>query len=266
MVTIDLDSCTGCGVCMTRFAGYCIVSDNGKPKIDDSVCNECQKCIAICPRQAILMNGKPPVRIKEPCRIRSGDLKELYERRRSIKKFKKDGIARDILQDIAIVASYAPSQNKNIEIIIIDDNAQIDAIDCLAMKYVGRYYRLLFSVRILTKFFLMFSNSLGTVQRKMERDLLHEKHIVKENTQCLFVLVGDARTPVTESSAQYSVGNADLCRVPWHRELPDGLPQAGNQRHEGSEATAGNSEGTQGPRCAGGRVFERTYRQHSAGV
>ncbi|MGE5604490.1 MAG: 4Fe-4S binding protein, partial [Bacteroidota bacterium] len=35
--------------------GYCISSDSGYPVFDERVCNTCQKCVSICPSQAIMV-------------------------------------------------------------------------------------------------------------------------------------------------------------------------------------------------------------------
>ena len=153
--------------------------------------------------QAFLMNNTPPEKIKESQKIEPDALKELLICRRSIKKFKSDKVSRDILQEIASVAAYAPNQNKNIEIIIIDSDELINAIDSSAIKFIKLIYNLLFSVKLLTCIFQLFSDSLKTIKKKMEYDLFINKHIVKENTSGLFLLFGNPKEPVTENSAQY---------------------------------------------------------------
>lgn len=203
MISINFEKCKHCTVCINRFKGYCISNENGNPKIDYMICNQCQKCIAICPHQAILMNGKQPIKIEEPLRIVADDLKEFLKRRRSIKKFKDCKIPREVLLEIASVAKYAPNQNKNIEIIIIDDLELINKIDRSALKFVLRLYNIFFSMKFLTSFIQLFSDSLPTIKKKMEFDLHINKHVVKENTQGLYLLIGNPKVPVTESSAQY---------------------------------------------------------------
>lgn len=211
MVTIELEKCTHCGVCTSRFKGFCIGGEGGKPGIDYSVCNQCQKCVAICPSRAITMNGAQPDRLEGPSPVGHAELRELLRRRRSCKKFRAAKVPRDILLDIAGAASFAPNQNKNIEIVIVDDAAAVAAIDMASMKSVLRWYRLLFSVKPLAWFFGLFSRSLKVLRRKMELDLFERRCIVKENAACLFLTIGDARVPVTEESAQYLLGTMAVC-------------------------------------------------------
>lgn len=203
MVTINLDDCKKCGVCIERFKNYCISSRDGNPAIDYSLCNECQKCIAICPHQAIFMNGQKPEKINEPLNITSSDLRELLARRRSIKKFKDTPIPKELMLDIADIANYAPNQNKNIHIVLIDDNEMIEQINDSALRYVRRLYRLLFSIKPVTYFCQLFSKSLDVIKKKMEYELFFNKRIIKENTKGMIILVGNPKVPVTESSAQY---------------------------------------------------------------
>lgn len=203
MITIDNKKCRKCGVCIHRFMGYCINEENGYPVIDYSICNQCQKCIALCPHQAILMNGKSPFKIETPLEIRKEDIIDLLRRRRSIKKFKNEPIPKEVLSDLASAANYAPNQNKNIDMIIVDDKTLLNEIDASSIKYVKKMYRFLFSVKIMTGVFKLFSDSLDVIKRKMEYNIYGTKHVIKENTQALFILIGDTKVPVTESSAHY---------------------------------------------------------------
>jgi MinD superfamily P-loop ATPase len=55
MITVEQKSCTRCGICLKEFEGYCMSNDNGLPVIDRRICNLCQKCVAICPQQALIL-------------------------------------------------------------------------------------------------------------------------------------------------------------------------------------------------------------------
>ncbi len=203
MVTVDPEKCVKCGLCISRFAGYCISGDNGKPVIDYAICNQCQKCIAICPAQAFLMNNVPPKSIKAIPETAPDVLKEVLRRRRSIKKFKDKKIPESILRDIAGVAAYAPNQNKNIDIIIVNDRSLLEAVDQAALNFFGKIYNLLFSFKPFYKFIQLFSDSVQTIKKKMEYDLIRNRHILRENTGAIYLAVGNPHVPVTETSAQY---------------------------------------------------------------
>jgi len=203
MVTIDYKKCIKCGVCIARFEAYCISSEKKIPKIDYSLCNQCQKCISVCPIQAILMNNIIPERITEPVNIDADELIKLMGRRRSVKKFKKTKVPNTLLGKIAEAAKYAPNQNKNIEISVVNSDELLSEIDKAALKFVRLIYKLLFSAKPLIWLIGLFSNAAAVTKKKMEYDLFYNKHIIKENTSALFLLVGNPHTPTTQSSAQY---------------------------------------------------------------
>ena len=179
MITLDYKECTKCGICLTYLGGYCINEREGRLEIDYTVCNECQKCVAVCPSMAYMNNHTLPKRIKKPLPINEADFIDFLSRRRSIKHFKSKKISREVLKKLMVAASFAPTMNKNIEAVVIDD---ADIIQ-------------------------VFADTLPIIKRKMERDLVERGHIVKDNTQALILLLGKRRVPATENSAQYYLAN-----------------------------------------------------------
>jgi Fe-S-cluster-containing hydrogenase component 2 len=203
IVSLDADRCTGCGRCIERFKDYCISERNGLPVIDYQVCNTCQKCVAICPSQAFLVNNTPPEKINSTVALKSADLGDLLARRRSTKIFKERALSESTPQSIVDVSKYAPNQNKNISIIVITDREIINRIDRGALNLYERLYRILFSLKPCTFLLTLLVPNLFTIKRKMEYDIATRKQIIKPGTQTLILLVGNKRVPVTESSAQY---------------------------------------------------------------
>ncbi len=203
MVAIDKNICTKCGICLSAFEGYCINSSDCFPVINYSLCNQCQKCIALCPYQAISINGIFPEKISNSSKIGYKELISLLSFRQSTKSFKKQDIPHDIIETIARSAKYAPNQNKNIGILIVNDDSIIEHIDTAALQFFKRIYKIMFALKPVTFFIRLFVKSLPVIKKKMERDLFHNKHIVKMNTNALLLAVGEPRVPVTEMSAQY---------------------------------------------------------------
>ncbi|RPH26060.1 MAG: hypothetical protein EHM93_19725 [Bacteroidales bacterium] len=213
MITLDIEKCIQCGICISNFEGYCINNENGLPIIDYEICNQCQKCIALCPNQAILMNNVIPQKIIGFDKIGYDDLISLLKFRRSTKSFVQQDIPKDIIEKIANSAKYAPNQNKNIDILIINDPQIIKTIDKNALKFVKRWYGMMFSFKPVTGFISLFSKTLHVIKKKMARDLFIKQKVVKENTNVLLVAIGNPRMPVTEMSAQYLLGTMILSAV-----------------------------------------------------
>ena len=203
MVEVDAKRCTRCGLCLRLMKGYCISEREGMPVFDATLCNLCQKCVAICPGRAIMVNGVYPDPIRGALALDPADLISLYERRRSTKHFQDRQLPRQLIEQIVAVAKYAPNQNKNITLVVIDDAGLLADIEASAMCFVRKYYRLLFSCGALGAFFGLFARNLPTIKRKMEHDLLFRQRVLKDHTQALIIATGSRRTPVTEQSAPY---------------------------------------------------------------
>ena len=73
MITLDYKKCTECGICLTYLGGYCINEREGRLEIDYTICNECQKCIAVCPNMVYMNNNTLPKRIKKPLPINDAE-------------------------------------------------------------------------------------------------------------------------------------------------------------------------------------------------
>jgi len=185
-------------------------ADDRFPVIDRQICNQCQKCVAICPQQALLVDGVRPLRMTDERPVSPEALEALMARRRSIKRFADRPIPRALLERIAQSGRYAPNQYKNIDAIIVDDPLLLSEIDRGALGSVRRWYRILFGFRPLTWFCSLFSEDLFVIKKKMERDLFTRGRIMKPGTKALILLTGDPRVSMTRASAQYLLANMIL--------------------------------------------------------
>jgi nitroreductase len=150
-----------------------------------------------------LVNNTEPERIEGNETLEPEDLRRFLSRRRSAKIFKDEPLPKSAIQDVVSVAKYAPNQHKNIDAIVVTKTQTLVEIDRSALRFYNRIYNVIFSVKALTWILRLFSSDLHTIKRKMGYDLFVRKQILKPGTQALVVLAGNAKVPVTESSAQY---------------------------------------------------------------
>jgi len=204
-ISLDIDRCKKCGKCIERMKNYCIKSDNGYPVFDEKLCNTCQKCVAICPFQAIKVNNIYAEKIDIIKPIDPNQFESFLERRRSIKKFTVNKIPYEILHKIIGAAKYSPNQNKNISVLIITDRELINEIDKQAVKSIRKLYKIMFGIKIVEWIISLIYKDIQLIKAKMEHSGL--EHVVYENAQAIILVLGDKKIAVTESSSHYMLSS-----------------------------------------------------------
>lgn len=134
MIHIDPERCTACGACHRICPRYVpvVVEDpaarRGKRTIVSperaGVCIHCGHCAAVCPADAITVDGLPP-EAYVPLPVTAVDpdvLLGLMEKRRSIRRFKPDPVPREVLDRILEAAHRAPPATGKacVGVIVID--------------------------------------------------------------------------------------------------------------------------------------------------
>ena len=103
-ITFDQKLCIQCGRCVKTCAmGHLRMTDDG-PVIGRGACMGCLQCAAVCPRRAVLADGRPAVT------ERPGDpVEALVMSRRSVRHFKAEPPERELIAWALQRAGYAPS-------------------------------------------------------------------------------------------------------------------------------------------------------------
>jgi len=113
MVSINKDICIGCGKC----ADDCFMGDirmkNGKPSAHGLVCMECGHCLAVCPVNAITLDGYDMSEVSELSQINTLIDPDIYldhlRSRRSIRKFTSEDLTEDEVRKITEAGRYSPT-------------------------------------------------------------------------------------------------------------------------------------------------------------
>lgn len=126
---VDYSNCIECGLCAQE-CPVGIIGMDSKPfiaKEKETNCLQCQHCLAVCPTEAISILGKDP---KDSISVRgelpSPDAMErLIKTRRSIRRYKKENIDPQLIQELLETASYAPTgHNDNAVLFSVIDNRE----------------------------------------------------------------------------------------------------------------------------------------------
>ena len=138
-VSISRDDCTGCGLCVER----CVrcFSDRGDEitvLADETNCNLCGHCVALCPTMAIThrkMDMDNFLEIGKDVNFDTDMFIQFVRKRRSHRSFKEKPIPRAVLDKLVDVCRYAPtgSNVQNVELLIIQDRDKIKKLSDLTM-------------------------------------------------------------------------------------------------------------------------------------
>ncbi len=118
-ISIDLEKCTGCGVCAAICPYRAIGMTDGRAEHDGQACFLCSHCLAVCPVEAIVLAGLTPqlglVTIEEknqvvaPGQYNGPDLVALMRSRRSCRRYRQNPVPLATLEDLVKVGTTAPS-------------------------------------------------------------------------------------------------------------------------------------------------------------
>jgi len=125
---IDELKCTQCGLCAKECPTLIIDGKNGIPVIKEGKeknCIKCQHCLAVCPTGALSIFGKIPEEsiLVDNAVVNSADLMRLMKTRRSVRKFKKEDVSKELIDELLQTVAYAPTgHNKNAVLLSVVDN------------------------------------------------------------------------------------------------------------------------------------------------
>ena len=125
---IDKEKCTKCGLCAADCPVLIIDPKSEYPEIKEgkeAQCIKCQHCLAIFPTAALSIWGKKPeesIPVKNNVVDPEG-MAQLVRTRRSVRKFKSDGLEKEFIHELLATAAYAPTgHNKNAVLFSVVDN------------------------------------------------------------------------------------------------------------------------------------------------
>jgi nitroreductase/NAD-dependent dihydropyrimidine dehydrogenase PreA subunit len=224
MINYEVGKCTRCGSCIKTCHQFCMKMEDTGIKIDYSLCSTCTQCIAVCPSQALSWNGIPSVKVDKNLLPRSEQMKEFFKSRRSIFLFQEKKIDRAVLEDIAVMGKYSPTNNYDLDVVIVDDQEVISLLNRTAIKNVKKLYNMFFRYKIVFGTIKALSPRMrrnANVRAKMIKNI--ESGKIFRKAAALIIVYGDEAAEYTELSAQFFLYNMIL----YAKSLGIGVRQSG---------------------------------------
>jgi len=137
---VDTEKCIRCGECgRDCFAGVIGEDGDGLPVVipeREGLCIECQHCLAVCPTGALSVFGLDP-EAGRPLKDGMPDperMETLIMGRRSIRRYKKEGVDPALIRHLLEVASHAPTavNRRPVRLTVVDDPAAMDRLRAAA--------------------------------------------------------------------------------------------------------------------------------------
>ena len=134
-IMINEETCTGCYACALVCSKKILEIVNKKARVitfDDWECNECGQCMAVCPNQAISIQGLDykDFSVLPENKVSYSDFKDLLSSRRSIRSFEDKPLDEETINKIIQASSMAPigSPPTNVKVLVLNNQKDLDAL------------------------------------------------------------------------------------------------------------------------------------------
>ena len=141
-VVIDKDVCTGCEACVTICGRGCftVANEIAEARVDNTNCNLCGHCVAICPVGAVLHNRMNMVEFEDlenADQITTERFVQFLKKRRSHRHFQDRELPWELLMKLVDTCRYAPtgSNAQTVELLVITDRQKIRRLSELSVDY-----------------------------------------------------------------------------------------------------------------------------------
>lgn len=128
---VDQAKCIKCKLCVSECPVLIINGRTDFPEIKEGkekVCIKCQHCLAVCPTAAISIWDKNPADstpVNSDAIPSSEAMEQLYQTRRSIRKFKDEELDKELINKLLLGAANAPTaKNENAILFTVTDNKE----------------------------------------------------------------------------------------------------------------------------------------------
>lgn len=139
----DMNKCTNCQQCVKECISKAI--DKDTKDIIAKRCILCGHCAAICPVEAVSINGETGEELESLSPSFPGEIETLMKKRRSIRNYRETKIPRSLIKQILETVNNSPTgtNSRKVCITVIDSKEKIDHLSNIIMKHFDKITKLL---------------------------------------------------------------------------------------------------------------------------
>lgn len=141
-IVIHAEKCIGCGLCVNDCPNACLYLKDGKAHSTDTGCIECGHCYAICPQNAIRIDGYPcEEELIVPMTVLDSDtLLAAMKSRRTIRHFTPQPVEQEKLRQILEAGRYSPTGGnaQNVAFTILGSRQKEAEAICVKLFRTGK--------------------------------------------------------------------------------------------------------------------------------
>lgn len=139
-VRIDKERCVGCGMCVKVCVAHNIEIKEKKAEVLLDGCIMCGQCSAVCPKKAITVSGyeEGPVEKQGDVRLNPDEVIDVIRFRRSIRRFKKEGIPKEVMGQILEAGrlTHTAKNMQDVSFVVLDKEK--NRLEQMAVKVFRR--------------------------------------------------------------------------------------------------------------------------------
>jgi len=170
---INKEKCTNCLLCVQECVAGAIKEET--MEVTSHRCILCSHCAAICPEEAIAINGAPGESLTPLSETISDDLDSLIKRRRSIRNYREKSVSKVEINRILDSVVHAPTgtNSRKVSITVLDSREKIDQLADIIMAHFDKLTKILLNSFTLPILIILLG-------RKKTKKLFSYKKLIKK--------------------------------------------------------------------------------------